>query len=63
MKTAIISTDNVGNYLNTLGDTGTARVRDGGLYLRTEENARELYAGEVIDVEGVKAAIVEYFDR
>lgn len=48
--------------LDTLGETGFATVKNGGLYTRREENADERFVGPVADEQEAKAVIQAWYD-
>lgn len=58
-----MTAEQIENELNELGETGNAKVKDGGLYIQREENCDWQFAGSVADEEEAKATVSEHFNR
>jgi hypothetical protein len=48
--------------LQTVGETGNAKVKSGGLYVQREENCDWQFAGTVADEDEAKEIVAAYFE-
>ena len=63
-RSYIIDSERISDELAELGETGTMSVlSDGGVYVKREENANELYIGKVEDIDAARQQIDEYFNQ
>ena len=49
--------------IKSVGETGNAKVKSGGLYVQREENADWQFIGSVEDADEAKAAVRDYFNQ
>lgn len=53
----------IDNELARLGETGNAKIKNGGLYVQREENADWQYVGTVFNEVTAKKQIEAYFNQ
>jgi hypothetical protein len=49
--------------VENVGETGNAKVEDGGLYIQCEENTDWQFYGSVEDVDDAKRVVNEFFNQ
>lgn len=49
--------------IDSVGETGNAKVKSGGLYIQREENCDWQFVGSVEDEAEAKQAVSEYFNQ
>jgi len=58
-----MTVEQIENELSEIGETGNAKVKNGGLYIQREENADWQFAGTVADEAEAKTVVSEHFNQ